>query len=303
MVRIGVAVQQGSTRQLHRSAEAVKEGRVVPSEKFGTHSAGQDMDPALHCRVSAAGGVGRTDPGRGRAPVHSNVAVELMRSAVPRPLAAVTALLLLVSMYLIFAWVPTEASMGIVQRIFYIHVSSAAVAFAGFFLGGFAAIGYLANRATARDDLSVACNEVGLLFACVNLITGCLWAKPVWGVYWAWDARLTTMLLLALIYAAYLILRESISEPGQRAVVCAVVSIFGMVDVPIVYMANRWWRTQHPAPVIGGGGSLDPRMLFVLLFTMFSLGMLYWCLVRQRRRLEALGKQADALRRQVQAMA
>ncbi len=226
-----------------------------------------------------------------------------MRSAVPRPLAAVTALLLLVSMYLIFAWVPTEASMGIVQRIFYIHVSSAAVAFAGFFLGGFAAIGYLANRATARDDLSVACNEVGLLFACVNLITGCLWAKPVWGVYWAWDARLTTMLLLALIYAAYLILRESISEPGQRAVVCAVVSIFGMVDVPIVYMANRWWRTQHPAPVIGGGGSLDPRMLFVLLFTMFSLGMLYWCLVRQRRRLEALGKQADALRRQVQAMA
>ncbi len=206
-------------------------------------------------------------------------------------------------MYLIFLWVPTEASMGIVQRIFYIHVSSAAVAFAGFFLGGFAAIGYLSKRTGGRDDLSVACNEVGLLFACVNLITGCLWAKPIWGVYWAWDARLTSMLLLALIYAAYLILRESISEPGQRAVVCAVVSIFGMVDVPIVYMANRWWRTQHPAPVLGGGGSLDPRMTFVLVFTMFSLGLLYWCLVRQRRRLEALRKKADALRRQVQSYA
>ncbi|MDE0125932.1 MAG: cytochrome c biogenesis protein [Bryobacterales bacterium] len=226
-----------------------------------------------------------------------------MRDSVPKPLAAVTGLGLLASTYLIFVWVPTEASMGIVQRIFYIHVASAAVAFGGFFLGGFAAIGYMLDRSSQRDDLSVACNEVGLLFACVNLITGCLWAKPVWGVYWAWDARLTSMLLLALIYAAYLILRESVSDPGQRAVVCAVVSIFGMVDVPIVYMANRWWRTQHPAPVLGGGGSLDPRMTFVLFATMFALALLYWCLVRQRRRLEALRKQADGLRREVQSVA
>lgn len=226
-----------------------------------------------------------------------------MRDSVPAPLAAVTAACLLASMYLIFVWVPTEASMGIVQRIFYIHVSSAAVAFGAFFIGGGAAIAYLANRKGSRDDLSVACNEVGLLFAVVNLITGCLWAKPVWGVYWAWDARLTSMLLLALIYSAYLILRESITEPSQRAVVCAVVSIFGMVDVPIVYMANRWWRTQHPAPVLGGGGSLDPRMTFVLFFTMFALALLFWCLVRQRRRIEALRRRSDALRRQVQAFA
>lgn len=226
-----------------------------------------------------------------------------MRESVPKPLAATTLLTILASMYLIFNWVPTEASMGIVQRIFYIHVSSAAIAFAGFILGGCAAIGYLSNRIGSRDDLSVACNEVGLLFACVNLITGSLWAKPIWGVYWAWDARLTAMLLLALIYAAYLILRQSITEPGQRAVVCAVVSIFGMVDVPIVYMANRWWRTQHPAPVIGGGGSLDPRMAFVLFFTMFSLAMLFWCLVRKRRRLESLRRNVDGLRREVQALA
>ena len=226
-----------------------------------------------------------------------------MRDAVPMPLAAATAAFLLASIYLIFGWVPTEASMGVVQRIFYIHVSSAAVAFGGFFVGGVAAFGYLSNRASRRDDLSVACNEAGLVFAVVNLVTGCLWAKPIWGVYWAWDARLTAMLLLALIYAAYLILRESISEPSQRAVVCAVVSIFGMVDVPIVYMANRWWRTQHPAPVIGGGGSLDPRMTFVLFFTMFALTLLYICLVRQRSRIEALRKRTDSLRRQVQALA
>lgn len=226
-----------------------------------------------------------------------------MREAVPLPLAAATLLSILALMYLIFAWVPTEATMGVVQRIFYIHVSSAAVAFAGFILGGCAAIGYLSNRIGKWDDLSVACNEVGLLFACVNLITGCLWAKPVWGVYWAWDARLTAMLLLALIYAAYLILRQSITEPSQRAIVCAVVSVFGMVDVPIVYMANRWWRTQHPAPVIGGGGSLDPRMGFVLAFAIAAMGLVFWCLVRQRRRLEALRRATDAARREVQALA
>lgn len=226
-----------------------------------------------------------------------------MRPTIPKPLATATLLCLLASMYLIFVWVPTEASMGIVQRIFYLHVSSAIVAFAGFILGGCAAVGFLLNRSHRRDDLSVACNEAGLLFACVNLITGCMWAKPVWGVYWAWDARLTSMLLLALIYVAYLILRQSIAEPSQRAVVCAVVSIFGMVDVPIVYMANRWWRTQHPAPVLfGEGGSLDPRMTFVLFFTMFSFALLFWCLVRQRRRLETLRRKTDALRREVQAL-
>lgn len=224
-----------------------------------------------------------------------------MRTAIPSPLGAAAALAVLAAMHLIFVYVPTEASMGVVQRIFYIHVASAAVAFGGFFVGGFSAIGYLAGRKASLDDLSVACNEVGLLFACVNLITGCLWAKPVWGVYWAWDARLTTMLLLALIYAAYLILRQSIEESGQRAVICAVVSIFGMVDVPIVYMANRWWRTQHPAPVIGGGGSLDPRMTFVLLFTIVAFALLYACLVRRRRDIERLERAVDAARRQVQA--
>jgi heme exporter protein C len=225
-----------------------------------------------------------------------------MSESVPKPLAVITAFSVLTSIYLIFIWVPTEASMGIVQRIFYFHVASAAIAFLAFFIGGVAAIMYLINRRHKFDDLSVAANEVGLLFAVVNLITGSLWAKPIWGVYWAWDHRLIAMLILALTYFAYLILRQSISEPTQRAVVCAVVSIFGMVDVPIVYMANRWWRTQHPAPVIGGGGSLDPRMTFVLFFTMFAFGMLFWCLVRARRGLEALRRETDSLRRQVHAL-
>ena len=134
------------------------------------------------------------------------------------PLLIASLVMLLVSLYLIFVWVPTERSMGIVQRIFYFHVSSAFTAFLAFVIGGVASVLYLVKRDHRYDDLSVACNESGLIFAVVNLTTGSLWAKPVWGVWWAWDARLTTMLLLALIYAGYLILRQSISEPSQRAV-------------------------------------------------------------------------------------
>jgi len=221
--------------------------------------------------------------------------------ALPLWLAATTAVMVLASTYLMFVWVPMERSMGVVQRIFYLHVASAFVAFLAFIIGGVASIRYLASRENKFDDLSVAANEVGLLFAVVNLSMGCLWAKPIWGVYWAWDARLTTMLLLALIYAAYLILRQSVVEATQRAVVCAVVSIFGMVDIPIVYMANQWWRTQHPAPVLSGEGSLDPRMRFVLYFTVFAMAMVLWCLVRLRRRLEGLKRESEALRRAIHA--
>ena len=223
-------------------------------------------------------------------------------TAVPPWLGVSTAVLLLASLYLTFVWVPMESSMGIVQRIFYFHVPSAFVAFLAFTIGGVASIQYLARRENRFDDLSVAANEVGFVFAVVNLVTGSLWAKPIWGVYWAWDARLTTMLLLALIYAAYLILRQSIVEPTQRAVVCAVVSIFGMVDIPIVYMSNQWWRTQHPAPVLSGEGSLDPRMRFVLYFSFFALLAVFWCLVRMRRRLENLRRETDAVRRAVHSI-
>ncbi|MEZ5361515.1 MAG: cytochrome c biogenesis protein CcsA [Bryobacterales bacterium] len=222
--------------------------------------------------------------------------------AVPPWLALITGAMVVAMLYLTFVWVPMEASMGVVQRIFYFHVPSAFVAFTAFTIGGVASIRFLARRESRFDDLSVSANEVGLLFAIVNLVTGSLWAKPIWGVWWAWDARLTTMLLLALIYVAYLILRQSVVEPTQRAVVCAVVSIFGMVDIPIVYMANQWWRTQHPAPVLSGEGSLDPRMRFVLYFSFAALLFVFWCLVRMRRRIEHIRRDMDALRREVHAL-
>jgi heme exporter protein C len=223
--------------------------------------------------------------------------------AVPPWLAALAGGMMLVLLYLIFIWVPMERTMGVVQRIFYFHVPSAIVAFTAFTIGGIAAIQFLATRKNSYDDLSVAANEAGLIFAVINLLTGMLWARPIWGVYWAWDGRLETMLLLTLIYAAYLILRQSVSEPTQRAVVCAVTSIFGMVDIPIVYMANRWWRTQHPGPVLfSSEGSLDPRMEFVLFFGIFAQLCILWVLVRMRRRIEDLRREADGLRREVHSL-
>lgn len=212
--------------------------------------------------------------------------------------------MLMVSLYLIFIWVPTERSMGIVQRIFYLHVSSAFTAFGAFLIGGYSSVLYLIKRDHHYDDLSVACNESGLVFAVVNLVTGSIWAKPVWGVAWAWDHRLTTMLLLALIYAGYLILRQSISEPSQRAVACAVVSIFGVVDIPIVYMANRWWRTQHPQPVIlgGDGSGLQPEMRTALIVVTVTMFLLLWALVCARRVLEQRRREVEALRREIYAL-
>jgi heme exporter protein C len=227
------------------------------------------------------------------------------RDAVPLPLAIANAAALLISLYLIFIWAPMERSMGVVQRIFYFHLPSAFTAFVAFNVGGVASILYLSKRENRHDDLSVACNEAGLVFVIVNLVTGSLWAKPVWGVSWAWgDPRLETTLLLALIYTGYLILRQSVTEPSQRAVVCAVVSIFGMVDIPIIYMSNRWWRTQHPGPVLlgGEGSGLDTDMRVVLYFTFGAMLLLLWCLVRARRELERLQRQMESLRREVHSL-
>ena len=223
------------------------------------------------------------------------------REAVPLPLAILTGLMLLGSLHLIFIWAPSESTMGIVQRIFYFHMPSAIVSWVAFIIGGVAAIRYLSSRNPCLDDLSVACNEAGLVFCVVNLVTGMFWARPVWGIWWANDPRGNSALMMAVIYTAYLILRQSTTEPSQRAVVCAVVSILGMIDIPIVYMANRWWRTQHPGPVVFGGG-LDSNMWLVLAATFFSLLALLWALVRARRRLAILQRETEGLRRMVHAL-
>lgn len=175
--------------------------------------------------------------------------------------------------------VPTEATMGNVQRIFYWHVTTAVISLIFPYLNLAASLGFLYLRrrdplkALSADAMAVASAEVTVLYASITLMTGILWAKPVWGIWWTWDARLTTFLLLWLLYVSYLLVRR-FSPTGQTSTLAAVLSIFAAVDVPITFMSIEWWRTQHPAPVLRGDGNLDASFLPALLWN--AAGWLMW---------------------------
>lgn len=179
---------------------------------------------------------------------------------------------------------PTELTMGNIQRIFYYHVPSNIMGLIFPYVNLIASIVYLATRqsnplrAQAADAVAIASAEITVLFVSIGLATGMLWAKPVWGIWWTWDARLTSVLVLWLIYVSYLLLRR-FSAGGQTQTLAAVLSIFAAVDVPIVYMSIRWWRTQHPSPVFFGGpnSGIDPRMMPAFLFNL--TGWFVWGVV------------------------
>jgi heme exporter protein C len=172
---------------------------------------------------------------------------------------------------------PTDAMQGEVFRIIFYHVPSFAAAFTFFSVSFLGSIGFLSFRhsrpewAQIADAWALAGAEVGVVFCTVGLTTGPLWGRRAWGIWWTWDARLTTTLVLWLIYVSYLLLRR-FAAGTQMQTLAAVLGIFGALDVPIVYMANRWWRTQHPAPVFGGseGSGMDPAMVSVLMWNMLA---------------------------------
>lgn len=174
---------------------------------------------------------------------------------------------------------PTEETMGDVQRIFYVHVPAATVAFTLFFANFLASIYYLWKRSAKADALAATTAEVGVVFCSVVLITGPIWARYAWGVWWSpWDMRLNTTLMLWLLYVSYLMMRRS-STAGSTSVLAAALAVFSFLDVPIVYMANRWFRTHHPAPMIGTP-NLDPRMQHILFINMLAFvcfsGLICW---------------------------
>ena len=174
-------------------------------------------------------------------------------------LAVLTTLFVAYGLYLGLFVAPTERTMGDVQRIFYFHAPSGWTAFYLFFANLIASVVYLIWRNPKADALAVSAAEVGVVFCTVVLVTGPLWARPVWGIWWTWDLRLTSTLVLWLIYVSYLMLR-SLSASAQTPVLASVLAIFGALDVPLVYFSIWYFRTQHPQPVIGNGGSLDPSM-------------------------------------------
>ena len=208
-----------------------------------------------------------------------------------------------VAAYANFYVAPTERTMGAIQRIFYFHASSAWAGSTAFFICFVANLLYVWRRREKWDALGVACAEVGLAFITVVLITGPIWAHPVWGIWWTWDARLTSTFVLWLLYISYLLLRTLIEEPDRRALLSALFGIFAFLDVPLVFGAIRWWRTQHPAPVImgGPGSGLEPTMKKVFLFNVLVMHILMVFLVAQRYGLEKLRGEVDVIRRESEA--
>ena len=210
--------------------------------------------------------------------------------------------LMLTAICMVFAWVPTEAEQGIVQRIFYFHVACAWVSFAAFGLVAICGIFYLWLGHEIFDELGYAAAESGMVFCTLVLITGSIWAKPIWGTWWTWDSRLTTTLILWLLYGGYLMLRGMGDDSPQVARFAAVVGIVAAADVPVVIVSVRLWRTIHPAVLVmrsGGHGLEDPRMIVTLLVSLAAFTALTVWLLMLRIALVRAGARLRGLTREI----
>ena len=215
------------------------------------------------------------------------------------PLTAVAMLALIVGAVVV---APREAIEGEVQRIFYIHVPSAIAAYAAFTVVFVASIIVLWKRDMRFDAVARSAAGVGVLFTAFTLATGAIWGKPIWGPWWAWDARLTSTLILLLIYSGYLLARSLADRSDvQAARFAAVFAIIGFVDIPIINMSVRWWRTLHPQPIVTRGLSpeLPTSMLIVLMIGMVAVLLLATWLLVLRTETEQLSVRAGELRAQL----
>jgi heme exporter protein C len=204
---------------------------------------------------------------------------------------------------MVFFYAPREATMGDVQRIFYFHVASAWVGFFAFFVTFLAGIGYLMQGGRRWDSAASSSAEIGLAFIAMAIVTGALWARPVWGVYWTWEPRLTISAVQLLVYIAYGMLRASVEEPERQARFAAVYGIVAFVTVPLSWFAIRWWRSIHPDIFTGGEGmGITPRMVHTLLVSLAAFTLLYVTLLRQRMRLERLGDALAHLRSRLEGL-
>ena len=196
----------------------------------------------------------------------------------------ITSLLMLVNMYLIFMWVPTEQNLGISQRIFYVHVPVAWVGMVAIFVVAIGSVLHLITRNDRWDAIAYSAAEIGLIFGTLMLVTGALWAKPAWGVWWQWDPKLTTALILWFIYVGYLMVRAYAPSGSQGRRYASVVALIGAIDAPIIYMASVWWRTAHPDLNIGplAESSLDTNMLMVWLYSTVAFTVFYVYLLIER---------------------
>ena len=223
-----------------------------------------------------------------------------MRDKIIYGLGIAAAAILAVNTYAI-SQLPDEVNQGVVFKIIFFHVPMWAAGGTAVTVSLITSILFLITRNFKFDAMAVASTEVGLAFLSVGLATGSIWGRQIWGIWWTWDARLTSALLCWILYAGYLMLRRAIEEPTQRATFAAVYSIFAFLDVPIVFFSIKWWRTQHPQPVFWGQGSFPPDWTRHFLWNMAAMVMLGTVLMAVRYRQEEVQREIDAVRRTAHA--
>ena len=214
-----------------------------------------------------------------------------MRDKVAGLLVTLGAVLLVRNLYLIFMVMPDEASQGMIYRLLYFHVPAWWTAFLAVASSGVFSSLYLVKKNLRYDAMAVSVTEVAVVFLIMGITLGSIWGRIIWGVWWAWDARLTSALICVLLYSGYLMLRPSIEEPSQRARISAVFSLFAFVDVPIVWFSIRWWRTQHPQPM-----QLPPEMWHTLLWNWLGMALLTAALSLVRFDQEQLERKVRSMR-------
>ncbi len=203
----------------------------------------------------------------------------------------------IVAQYLIWFYAPVEESMGVVQKIFYTHMPLAWWSTVSFFVNFVASILYLAKRRDAYSRLAGAAAELGVLFSGLALITGMCWARPIWNVWWTWDPRLTTTLVMWFVYAAYLLLRASDVGGQRQDTVLAVLGVVAFLDVPLVFISARYWRSIHPSVLGSQGGGMEPEMWLAVLANLVAMGLFWLALLAFRTRQLGTGAAVTALMR------
>lgn len=219
-------------------------------------------------------------------------------------LTVLSVILFIAALAMVFLYAPMEAVMNYVQKIFYFHIANAWVGMLGFIVAAIAGIAYLVKKDLKWDVVELGAVEISLVFFFITIVTGSIWAKPSWGTFWTWDARLTTAAILEMIYFAYLLLRKGIEDPERRARFSAVYTLIGAISVPVSFLSIRIWQTIHPA-VIGAGNSgaqgsfgMTPSMLITMFFCLGTFSVIFATLLWYRVRLGQLEDQVDQLKYQ-----
>ena len=207
-------------------------------------------------------------------------------------LILISALLTFINIYLIFQWVPTEINQGAIQRILYLHVPLAWVSMLAIIIIAITSIIYLITKNIIWDHISVSLAEVGIVSAIGMLLSGIIWAKPVWGVWWTGEAKLTTALILFFIYCAYLMFRNYFPAGPLRERSAAVIAIIGAIDTPFIYYAAQIWEQNHPTIVIGPlatqESNLSGDLALTLFFSVLTITLIFFIVVFQQTRYKIL---------------